>query len=178
MSMVDVFALCEKLTDEAFRLETRQRYNVPYEEPLIRAFEEGGPQPENESVTQHIESVNSLRAAGKRDYRVHVLELPLTPYLRYELDAYRDNVETGEEIFIADRAWHPDLAKLTEDFMLLDGDTDHASVVWYRYDNNDELFARDQSYDAADIEVCRRHRDLAMAYAVPYAEFIRRIGFC
>ncbi len=177
MSMVDVFALCENVTDEALRLETRQRYNVPYEEPLIRAFEEGGPQPANESVTQHIASVNSLRAAGKRDYRVHVLELPLTPYLRYELDGYRDNVGAGEEIFIADRAWHSDLAELTEDFMLFDGGTDHASVVWYRYNDNDELLARDHSHDAADIEVCRRHRDLAMAHVVPYAEFIRRVGF-
>ncbi len=173
MSMVDVFALCEEVTDEAFRLETRQRYNVPYEEPLIRAFEEGQPQPENESVTRHHASVNSLRAAGKRDYRVHVIELPLTPYLRYELDTYRDNVEAGEEIFIADRAWHPDLAELTEDFMLLDGDTDHASVVWYRYNDNDELFARDHSDAKTDIEVCRHHRDLAMTHAIPYVEFVR-----
>lgn len=69
MSMVDVFALCEEVTEEAFRLEARQRYNVLYEEPLVRAFEEGRPQPENESITQRMASVNSLRAAGKRDYR-------------------------------------------------------------------------------------------------------------
>ena len=173
MSMVDVFELCEKITNEAFRLETRQRYNVSYEVPLVRAFEEGVAQPESESVSRHIASVNSLRAAGKRDYRVHVLEFPLTPYLRYELDAYRDNVEAGEEILIADRAWHPDLAELMEDFMLLDGDTDHASVVWYRYNDNDELVARDHSVVLADVEICRRHRDLAMTHAVPYAEFLR-----
>ncbi|MGH3778130.1 MAG: DUF6879 family protein [Pseudonocardiaceae bacterium] len=174
--MVDVFALCEEVTEEAFRLETRQRYNVPYEEPLVRAFEEGRPQPENESITRHMASVSSLRLAGKRDYRVHVLELPLTPYLRYELSAYAESIEMGEEILVADRAWHPGLAELTEDFMLLDGDTDHASVVWYRYNNSDELLARDHSHDPADIEVCRRHRDLAVAHAVPYAEFIRGVS--
>lgn len=177
MSMVDVFALCEGVTEEAFRLEARQHYNVPYEEPLIRAFEEGKPQPENESITKHMASVSSLRVAGKRDYRVHVIELPLTSYLRYELDGYRENIEAGEEIFIADRAWHLDLAELTEDFMLLDGDTDHASVVWYRYNANDELLARDHSHDPADIEVCRRWRDLAMAHAIPYAEFMLRTSF-
>lgn len=120
--------------------------------------------------------MNSLRAAGKRDYRVHVLELPLTPYLYYELDAYRDNVETGEEIFIANRAWHRDLAELTEDFLLLDGDADHASVVRYRYNGNDELVARAHSEDPADVAICRRHRDLAVAHAVPYAEFIRGVN--
>lgn len=174
VSMVDVFALCENVTEEAFRLEARQRYNVPYEETLIRAFKEGELPPENESITRHMASVNSLRAAGKRDYRVHVIELPLTPYLRYELDGYRENIEAGEEIFIADRAWHFDLVELTEDFMLLDGGTDHASVVWYRYNANDELLARDLSHDPADIGVCRRWRDVAMAHAIPYAEFMRR----
>jgi hypothetical protein len=173
--MVDAFALAENATDEAFRLETRQRYNIADEAPLIRAFQEGKPQPENESVARHNTSVNALCAAGKRDYRVHVIELPLTPYLRYELDAYRDNVEAGEEIFIADRSWHSDLAELIEDFMLLDGDTDHANVVWYRYNDDDELLARDHSVDPADIEVCRRHRDVAMAHAIPFAEFNRRI---
>ena len=99
MSMVDAFVLAENATDEAFRLETRQRYNID-EAPLIRAFQEGKPQPDNELVARHNASVNTLCAAGKRDYRVHVIELPLTPYLRYKLDAYRDNVEAGEEIFI------------------------------------------------------------------------------
>jgi hypothetical protein len=66
--------------------------------------------------------------------------------------------------------------QLTEDFMLLDGDTDHASVVWYRYNDDDELVARDHSEDPADIEICRRHRDLAVAHAVPYAEFIRMVS--
>ncbi|MGQ0775323.1 MAG: DUF6879 family protein, partial [Pseudonocardiales bacterium] len=176
VGMVDAFALLEKITEEAFRLETRQRYNVPYEEPLIRAFEEGMPPPENESMTRHMTSVTSLRMAGKRRCRVHVIELPLTPYLRYEIDGYRENIEAGEEVFLADRAWHSDLIELTEDFLLLDGDTDHASVVWYRYNDDDELLARDHSDDTADIELCRRHRDLAVAHAVPYEEFVRGVS--
>lgn len=56
--------------------------------------------------------------------------------------------------------------------MLFDGDTDYASVVWYRYDDNGELLARDHGHDPADIGVCRRHRGLAVPYAVLYTEFI------
>lgn len=175
MSMVDASALVERVTQEAFRLETRQRYNVPYEKPLVQAFKEGRPQPVSDSMNRHCAITRALLAAGKRRYRVHVIELPLTLYLRYELDGYQENIEAGEEIFIVDRNRHPDLTELTEDFLLLDGDTDHASVVWYRYDDNDELLARDQSCDAGDIEVCRRHRDLAVMHAVPYAEFIKGI---
>lgn len=176
MSEVNVTTLFEGITDDAFRLEARQRYNVPYEDELVRDFEAGKPPPDNEEITRYEAMLRRLRTEGKRPRRVHVIELPLTPYLRYELDSYRWSIEAGEEIFIADRDRHPDLAELTEDFMLFDGDTDHASVVWYRYNDNDELLARDHSDDPADIEVCRRHRDLAVAHAVPYAEFIRGVS--
>lgn len=176
MSMVDAFALVEKVNAEAFRLEVRQRYNVPYEKLLIQAFEEGRPQPESDSMDRHCAVTRALLAAGKRRFRVHVIELPLTLYLRYELDGYRENIEAGEEIFIADRTWHRDLAELTEDFLLLDGDADHASVVRYRDNDNDELVARAHSEDPADVAICRRHRDLAVVHAVPYAEFIRGVN--
>ena len=46
---------------------------------------------------------------------------------------------------------------------------------WYRYNDNDELLVRDHSVDPVDIQVCRRHRDVAMAHAIPFAEFIRRV---
>lgn len=176
MSEIDVIALYQGVTEEAFRLEARQRYNVPYEEPLVRAFLDGQPQPENELIANHFASVRALRAAGRRDYRVHIIELPLTPYLRYELSVYPGSIEAGEEIFIANRAWHPDLVALREDFALFDGDSDHAAVLWYHYNDDDELLARDHSVDPTDIEVCRRHRDLAVAHAVPYAEFVRTIS--
>ncbi len=56
--------------------------------------------------------------------------------------------------------------------MLFDGDTDYSCVVWYRFNDNSEFLARDHGHDPADIGACRRHRDLAVPYAVLYAEFI------
>jgi hypothetical protein len=177
MSEVDVTAIFKGITADAFRLEVRQRYNMPYEDQLIRDFVAGRPLPEDsEEIIRYQAMLRALRATGKRPYRVHVLEFPLTPYLRYELDSYRWSVEAGEEILIADRVQFPDIAELTEDFMFFDGDTDHASVVWYRYNDNDELLSRDYSTDPADIELCRRHRDLAVAHAVPYEEFVRGVS--
>ncbi|MGH8572452.1 MAG: DUF6879 family protein [Gammaproteobacteria bacterium] len=49
-------------------------------------------------------------------------------------------------------------------------------MVWYRYNDNDELVARDHSEDPADVAISRRHRDLAVAHAVPYAGFIRGVN--
>lgn len=87
-----------------------------------------------------------------------------------------ESIEAGEEIFIANRAWHPDLAELSEDFALFDGDSDHVAVLGYRYNDNDELLSFDYTDDSADVEVCRRHRDVALAHAVPYEEFVRGVS--
>ena len=46
-----------------------------------------------------LEALNAPRGTGSA---LHV-DLLLTPYLRYELTAYGENVEAGEEILVADR---------------------------------------------------------------------------
>jgi hypothetical protein len=52
--------------------------------------------------------------------RAHVVDHPLTPYLRFELAAYAENEQGGEQVWIADRAAHPGLAGLVEDFVIVD----------------------------------------------------------
>ena len=75
--------------------------------------------------------------------RVHVVDLPLTAYLRYEMAAYRENIDAGEEVGIAVRSWHPDLAALTEDFVLFDHGGEDEAMVWMRYDHQGQLTGRD-----------------------------------
>jgi hypothetical protein len=65
---------------------------------------------------------------------VHVVDVPLTPYLRYEMAAYRENLAVGEEVFIAARPWHLDLAGVMVDFVLFDPGIGRQAVVWMRYD--------------------------------------------
>jgi formylmethanofuran dehydrogenase subunit A len=103
--------------------------------------------------------------------RLHVVDLPLTPYLRYELSAYDMNVEAGEEILVADRAWHPDLAELTQDFALFDAETSHPSVVWMHYDAVGKPGEYDYTEDPADVARGIHLRDVALARAVPLEEF-------
>ena len=167
----DLFSLYRAAAQSVFRLETLQRYLVSAESLQLQAFSEGRPLPPDEQVVKSMKIIRALTGAGTRVYRVHVVDLPLGSYLRYELAAYAENIQAGEEVSIAVRSWHRDLARLTEDFVLFDADSDHASVVWMRYDQQGRVAGRDYSDSRADIARACRDRDLAMAHAVSLSEF-------
>jgi len=171
MSGADLFSLYRRSTQSVFRLETLQRYAVPAESAQLRAFTEGRPLPPDKEVAKSMEVIRAMTAAGTRVYRVHVIDLPLTAYLRYEMAAYAENTQAGEEVSIAVRSWHRDLARLTEDFVLFDADTARPSVVWMRYDRQGQIISRDYSESPADVARARRDRDLAVARAVPLSDF-------
>jgi hypothetical protein len=166
-AQVDLLALYGQAAREAFRLETRQVYAVPAESAQFRAFTEGRPLPPDPHVNRSMQVISAAASAGVRIHRVHVVDLPLTAYLRYEMTAYGENVDAGEDIRIAVRSWHPGLAGLTEDFVLFDGQ----AMVWMRYDHQGQLTGRDYSDDAADLALAARQRDLALAHSAPLSEF-------
>ena len=127
MSGVDLLDMYSRASEEAFRLETQQRYAVPAEDEQFRAFTEGRPMPSDPRVDRSMQIIRAAAARGCRIRRVHVVDLPLTGHLRYELAAYRENINAGEEVGIAVRRWHPDLAELTEDFVLFNPSSAHAA---------------------------------------------------
>ena len=120
----------DRFEQSVFRLETLQRYSVPGEDKRLRAFREGTPRPER-SVRNDpwLRRLALTTAAGKRWQRVHIVEPPLTEYLHYELVSYVESAATGEDIWIAERAVHPALAELNEDFWLFDAENERAYAV-------------------------------------------------
>lgn len=167
----DMFSLYSQ-AEEAWRLEARQRYRVPAETARLQAFREGRPLPPDPAVTRTLQVVRAATDAGRIICRTHVVDLPLTPYLRYELRVYRENIDAGEQVSIAVRSWHPDLAELTEDCVLFDAETPHAAVVWMRYGDDDQIVSREFSVRPADITRARHYRRVAAAHAVPLDEFV------
>jgi hypothetical protein len=163
----DLLALYSQATREAFRLEARQVYAVAAESAQFRAFTEGRPLPPDPHVDRSMQVIRTAASAGVRIHRVHVVDLPLTAYLRYELAAYGENVAAGEDVRIAVRSWHPGLAGLTEDFVLFDGQ----AMVWMRYDSQGRLTGRDYSAEAPDLALAGRQREVALAHSVPLSEF-------
>src|SRR6266516_3161519 len=121
MNLTELF---NTFRESAFRLETLQDYVLSEDEPRRRAFREGRVLPPRPGKTESMRMVRDAVAAGKRVHRVHVVDLPLTDYIRYELAVYPENIGAGEDVRIACRAAHPALKDLDTDFWLFDAETD------------------------------------------------------
>ncbi len=164
--------LFEVFRESAFRLETLQHYVLAEDEPRRQAFREGRPLPPRPGKIESMRIVRDAVAAGKGVHRVHVVDLPLSDYIRYELSVYPENIAAGEDVRIAIRTAHPDLAGFDTDFWLFDADTDKAAVVWFRYTPDGQILGRDYSNEPSDIERARRQRDLALAHSLALTEFM------
>jgi hypothetical protein len=165
-------AIFEAFRRTAFRLETLPRYSDEQEDAELALFVAGEPLPERSTRTDPwLRRQANTIAAGKRWQRVHVVSHPLTDYLRFELVGYEANVTAGEDVRIANRGAHPELASLRRDFWLFDADTREAFVVLMRYDAAGRLtdFVRTTAPEV--IGQCRREREFAVTRSVPLRDY-------
>lgn len=124
-------ALFNSFRESAFRLETLDLYTVPQEADEFRRFLAG----EELAKTDEGEWVKFVKrcvSEGKIIQRVHAISLPLTPYLKYEIQwGYLYTSAAGEDIHLLDRAkMSPDISGL-KDFWLFDKKT----LVFVHYDS-------------------------------------------
>ena len=110
-------------------------------------------------------------AAKKSMRRVHVVEEPLSDYLRYEMLSYRPNVEAGEDVRIlpvTPGRW-PNLP--LDDYWLFD-----SAELWLMdYDEDGHFTGVVPVTDAVEIVMANHWRDAALHAAVPYADYVRRL---
>lgn len=175
MTPKDLYSTCRF---SAFRLETQQHYEVPGDEDRQRAFHAGEslPPPRDE-LLDDLRLIANLNQRGRRIGRVHVVNRPLTPYLRYELAVYAENVAAGEDVRIADRSQHPGLAALRVDFVISDMDSAKPAVIVFDYDENGHLHGyRRVAADSSTGQPYRHQFALALGLSVPLAEFMSAIA--
>jgi hypothetical protein len=161
----------------AWRLETLPTYN-PRSDAAYQHFQATGEVlrlAQRPGKQQWLAGIRQAVAQGKRLTQLHVLDRPLSAYLRYELAVYPENVAAGMEILIADRTAHPELAPLQRDFWLLDDETDRPVVQLMAYEADGEYASREVTSDPAVIAACRAQRDLALGCAVPLAAFLAEV---
>jgi hypothetical protein len=173
MSDIDVIGLYQGIKHRALRLETRQRYAVPWEEEDLAAWRRGEPEPPTPQTDRTMETIRLVTESGRRIGRVRFVELPLTEYSRHEFEvAYPRLTKAGEEIHVLDRALHPEFAHVRDDFVVFD----EASVMWYRYTAEDILTGYDYTEEPDVVRDCVALAEEVRAAAVPYHEFLPRLG--
>lgn len=164
MTYEELSAAFDAIHREAFRLEARQSH-AGVTDPGWDAWKARRPLPRRTPENnQFLARVAAHVAAGRRVYRVLVVDWPLTEYKRYELcGGFADNIATGEEILVVDRDVDPQLANLHDDFWLLD----EQLVAIMRYDEQDRPLPPADPDEPSGRFVARR--DLALARAMPLA---------
>lgn len=92
-----------RFTSTLFRLETLDNYDVSSSSEDLENYLNGLPGPTNKNPWMEV--IRGEVARGLHTYRVHVLQSPLTDYLRYECEwGYVYNAAAGEHIRIIDTA--------------------------------------------------------------------------
>ena len=170
MTPADLYRDCSL---SAWRIEALQHYAGTGDEERQRAFREGRPlPPPGPGKLEDLKLIARLHREGRTIGRVHVVDRPLSEYLRYELAAYAENAAAGEEVRIADRSAHPELAEIASDFAIFDAEADsEAAVILFNYDSDGVVRGYEISYDPETVERCRDLLDLAYAFSVPLSEF-------
>jgi hypothetical protein len=153
----------------AFRLEALDVYAVADEAVELGRFLSGEPL-RRELNQGWSDLVRGATAAGKRVSRVHLVTLPLSAYIRFEIQwGYLYSSDAGESIHLMDREkWRSHSADEIGDFWLFD----------------DELLFRMQYGPAGDFNGVipeddpsivgrhRQYRDQLMTQAVPLRDYL------
>ena len=156
----------------AFRLETLQYYSVSAEDARMRAFREGTPRPERSVRTSPwLRRIALTTAAGKSWSRVHVIQEPLSEYLRYELIGYVESMAVGEEIRLA----YPPEGRALVDFWLFDAGTPEAFAVLMRYNDDGAVLGYERVDKPAELVTLEAVRDLVWSQSWSLAEQLERI---
>jgi hypothetical protein len=167
-------AFLDSFGRSAWRLETLPAYNPRSDASFCHFLATGEvlPLDQRPAKQQWLAGIRAAVAAGKRLTQLHVIDRPLSDYLRYELAVYGENVAAGMEVRIADRTDHPELAGLDRDFWLLDDETDRPVAQLMTYEPDGEYASREVTSDPAVLARCRAQRDLALGCSVTLAEFL------
>ncbi|MBT2488118.1 hypothetical protein J7E96_06165 [Streptomyces sp. ISL-96] len=159
-------ALFDTFERTAFRLETLDEYDVEEEREEIARFLAGeGMGPEWTDNPW----VRSMTDKGKHVARVHVLQSPLTDYLRYELAAYPGNIKAGESIGIIDQTEQPVTGLPDHDFWLFDD-----TAVYRMHYTEAGAFIGGELLPPERLPEYQEYRDRALAAAVPFANYWER----
>jgi hypothetical protein len=165
MDLDDFDQVADRATD-AFRLETLPQYLVPQEDERFTAWKHGERRRRTPENNTWLAQLRDFTTAGKRWWRVRILDYPLAEYSAYELFGYQDSDAAGQETFVADRAWHAELANLHEDFWIFD-----STVVRMVYDEEGHFLYPEQRND---LQHYLNIRDRALRHAIPVTDYLRK----
>ncbi|MGR6922531.1 DUF6879 family protein [[Actinomadura] parvosata] len=169
LSPAEFGELWETFQHTAFKLEVRDRYDVPSEHESLRRFLAGEPDPEREN-RPWLAKMKAATSAGKRIERVRVVTEPHSDYVRFLLAGTPLNLAAGEDIRYLPRPRAGELGLPDHDFALFDS----ATLVLLNFDADDRPLQHELVTDPAIVLRHCQWRDAAWHHAVPFERYTER----
>jgi uncharacterized protein DUF6879 len=169
----DWAALFSSITTSAFRLETRQAYDVPAERDSLRRFAAGHAEAPPDNMKDWCDRVRLASSSGRIFSRVHVVTEPPSTYIRYELAAYAASSRAGEHIRILPvrgREWPRHIPPA--DFWLFDDSV----LLSLAYNPAGQLTSAYVADSGRPVARARRIRDEATRLSVPYLAYMASLS--
>ena len=156
---------------DAWRFEAQPTYTMPKEAENVARFLRGESKPDQHNARWH-ERVRGYVASGRTIGRVRVVRQPLTDYPRYQFAwGIPGNIAAGEDIRILD-ATRDDygLSLSGTDWWMFD----EARVVHLNFRADGTQINRELLH--GDISSHLEWKRIAIAYSVPFSEYLRECG--
>ena len=169
LSEADLDPFFDAIRREAFRLEALPSYAVPVEAAGLAAYLAGDPYQKSGAGQAFNEYIRSQVEAGVTWRRARVVRGPLSDYERWECEwGYAMSEQSGHHTFVLDLAETPDPPELPSyDWWMFD----ERVVLPFHYDGEGAFLGADLLDDPGQVSEHVRHRDAALAAAVPFPQY-------
>ena len=169
----------ESIKRDFFKLETLQEYDVSVS-PGWPEFRGGQIEKAHELLKELLtqdpaKPYEAIKQKNIQFVRVHLVELPLSEYLHYEIESYWMSISLGEQIFFllqSDAAKIESLVRL-QDFLLFD-DT---AVIRQNYGAQGEYLHSEMLDETDDVHPYVLLKQSLLRHAVPMDTFLAKHGY-
>lgn len=159
----------ENSEKQIFRLETLNEYKVEEEKTSFEAYQ-NNKIIKNENFDEWLELIENTTKKGIDIYRVHVIDLPLTDYIRYEIECgYLLSQKKGERFLLVERKKVQEIIQGFDDFWLFD-DSQGFTI---KYDNLGNFLGFGDPITEEEISKYIELRDKITKMSIPLDEFLK-----
>lgn len=160
---------------EFFKCETLQYYNEPEEYQFFSLFRAGQFKQLHKLLKEDVQGKESVwnEARKKKIHfiRVHVFNIPLSEYIKFEVEAYKIQSKIGSEKIwmVPQKILKQKILKKLKDFMLFD----NTRAIIVEYNPQCSIIGATLTDEKEDIKHLCRLKDYMLEKGIPINKFIK-----
>lgn len=167
----EFMSMFTSIKQSSYRLETLQSYGESSESSPFHDYSRGVT-PDPSFMDEWCQILKANVNAGHSMRRVHIVDLPLTQYMRFEIECcYQLSDVAGEEIRLLDRSIIPPglLKSINEDYWLFDRST----IMVNDYDVSGALYQARITTDPKAVAFYAHIEEKTWELSVPFRQFYK-----